>query len=400
MEALPLSRWHLKARVIVGSATFFDALDTVAIGLVLPVIGQAWHMTPEQIGWLISGGFLGQFIGAIGFGHLAERIGRISTIMITTAIFALGGLASAFATGFASMIVLRMLQGLGLGAEVPVAAAYINEIAPANKRGSFVLLYEFIFAVGIVVAGFVGRWAIPNWGWQSLFLIGSIPPLIALFFMRMLPELPRWLARRERTAEAEAAVSRIEREITASGKTIGAPKPVVASGRAGSGTWTELFSDQYRNRTLLIWTIWITVGFISWPLTIWLPTIYRNVFKVSLEQALNYGLINNVIILVATLSCALLIDRTGRKAWFTGAFALAACALCLLGYPGRVECRHRVCSDRAHVVRHHVAQPCDLSLYAGALSDSSACPGGRHRACLVAGCRNDRASRYWLGHVE
>jgi putative MFS transporter len=140
---------------------------------------------------------LGQFIGAIGFGHLAERIGRISTIMITTAIFALGGLASAFATGFASMIVLRMLQGLGLGAEVPVAAAYINEIAPANKRGSFVLLYEFIFAVGIVVAGFVGRWAIPNWGWQSLFLIGSIPPLIALFFMRMLPESPRWLARRQ-----------------------------------------------------------------------------------------------------------------------------------------------------------------------------------------------------------
>ena len=115
MEALPLSRWHLKARVIVGSATFFDAVDTVAIGLVLPVIGQAWHMTPEQIGWLISGGFLGQFIGAIGFGHLAERIGRISTIMITTAIFALGGLASAFATGFASMIVLRMLQGPGLG---------------------------------------------------------------------------------------------------------------------------------------------------------------------------------------------------------------------------------------------------------------------------------------------
>ena len=120
MEAFPLSRWHLKARIIiVGGATFFDAVDTAAIGLVLPVIGQAWHMTPEQIGWLISGGFLGQLIGAIGFGHLAERIGRISTIMITTAIFALGGLASAFATGFASMIVLRMLQGLGLGAEVP-----------------------------------------------------------------------------------------------------------------------------------------------------------------------------------------------------------------------------------------------------------------------------------------
>lgn len=334
MEALPLSRWHLKARVIVGSATFFDAVDTVAIGLVLPVIGQAWHLTPGEIGWLISGGFFGQMIGAIGFGQLAERIGRIGTVMITTAIFAIGGIASAFAAGFVSMFLLRMVQGLGLGAEVPVAATYINEIAPASKRGSFVLLYEFIFAVGIVTSGFIGRWAIPSLGWQSLFLIGSIPPLVVLVLMRKLPESPRWLARRGRMAEAEAAVSRIEQEVRASGKELLPTRIAPPVAMAGSGSWTELFSARYRTRTLLIWTIWITVGFISWPLTIWLPSIYRTVFKVSLEQALNYGMINNVIILIATLSCALLIDRTGRKAWFTGAFALAGAALCILGFLG------------------------------------------------------------------
>jgi MFS transporter, putative metabolite:H+ symporter len=334
MEALPLSVWHLKARAIVGSATFFDAVDTVAIGMVLPVIGQAWHLTPGEIGWLISGGFLGQMIGAIGFGQLAERIGRIPTAMITTAIFALGGIASVFAVGFASMFVLRFLQGLGLGAEVPVAATYINEIAPAERRGRFVLLYEFVFAVGIVVSGFIGRWAIPAWGWQSIFLIGSIPPLIVLVLMRMLPESPRWLIRRGRIEEADQALSRIEQEIRASGKKIAPPAPAHAPAPTGSGSWAELFSTQYRTRTLMIWTIWIAIGFISWPLTIWLPTIYRNVFKVSLEEALNFGLINNVVILVATLSCALLIDYTGRKAWFTGAFTLAGAALCVLGFLG------------------------------------------------------------------
>jgi MFS transporter, putative metabolite:H+ symporter len=334
MEALPLSVWHLKARAIVGSATFFDAVDTVAIGMVLPVIGQAWHLTPGEIGWLISGGFLGQMIGAIGFGQLAERIGRIPTAMITTAIFALGGIASVFAVGFASMFVLRFLQGLGLGAEVPVAATYINEIAPAERRGRFVLLYEFVFAVGIVVSGFIGRWAIPAWGWQSIFLIGSIPPLIVLVLMRMLPESPRWLIRRGRIEEADQALSRIEQEIRASGKKIAPPAPAPAPAPTGSGSWAELFSTQYRTRTLMIWTIWIAIGFISWPLTIWLPTIYRNVFKVSLEEALNFGLINNVVILVATLSCALLIDYTGRKAWFTGAFTLAGAALCVLGFLG------------------------------------------------------------------
>ena len=236
MEALPLSAWHVKARVIVGSATFFDAVDTVAIGMVLPVIGQAWHLTPGEIGWLISGGFLGQMIGAIGFGQLAERIGRIPTAMITTAIFALGGIASVFAVGFASMFLLRFAQGLGLGAEVPVAATYINEIAPANKRGRFVLLYEFIFAVGIVVSGFIGRWAIPAWGWQSIFLIGSIPPLLIVFFLRLLPESPRWLVRRGKIKEVGKAVSKIEQEIRASGKEIPLPKVTSLPAPAGSGS--------------------------------------------------------------------------------------------------------------------------------------------------------------------
>ncbi len=112
MERLPLSSWHLRARAIVGSATFFDGIDYVAIGMVLPVIGELWHLTPGQIGWLISGGFFGQMIGAIGFGRLAERIGRIPTAVLTTAVFALGGVASAFAWSFATMLVIRFLQGL------------------------------------------------------------------------------------------------------------------------------------------------------------------------------------------------------------------------------------------------------------------------------------------------
>jgi putative MFS transporter len=255
-------------------------------------------------------------------------------MMLAISIFALGGIASTFATGFASMILVRMCLGLGLGGQVPIAATYINEIAPAAKRGSFVLLYEFVFAAGIVVAGFLGRWSIPAWGWQSLFLIGSIPPLFVLLLIRTLPESPRWLVRHGKLAQAEAAISRIEQEIRASGKDISAPKLLPPAAEAGSGHWTEIFSTRYRTRTLLIWITWITIGFISWPLTIWLPTLYRNIFRVSLEQALNFGAINNVIILVATLSCALLIDRVGRKAWFTGAFVLAGASLCALDLLG------------------------------------------------------------------
>jgi len=73
-------RWHLRARLIVGSATFFDAFDALSLAFVLPVIVRLWTITPAEIGWLIAIGYLGQFVGALVFGALAERYGRIRSV--------------------------------------------------------------------------------------------------------------------------------------------------------------------------------------------------------------------------------------------------------------------------------------------------------------------------------
>ena len=150
MERLPLSLWHLKVRAIIGTATFFDGIYFLAIALALPVLAGAWHLTPVQIGLLISGSAFGQLIGAVGFGYMAERYGRIPSIATTVLIFGLTGIGCALSWDFYSMFFFRCIQGIGMGAEVPVAASYINEIAPAQKRGRFVLLYEFVFAVGVL----------------------------------------------------------------------------------------------------------------------------------------------------------------------------------------------------------------------------------------------------------
>ena len=53
IERMPISAWHLKARFIVGVATFFDGFDALAIAYVLPVIGPLWHLSPPQIGLLL-----------------------------------------------------------------------------------------------------------------------------------------------------------------------------------------------------------------------------------------------------------------------------------------------------------------------------------------------------------
>jgi len=83
LERLPYCSWHLKMRLIICTAWFFDAFDSIAIAYVLPPLIGLWHMTPQQIGSLIGIGFAGQLVGAVGFGWLAERWGRRLCMLIT-----------------------------------------------------------------------------------------------------------------------------------------------------------------------------------------------------------------------------------------------------------------------------------------------------------------------------
>jgi MFS transporter, putative metabolite:H+ symporter len=327
IERLPLSRWHPKARVVIGTATFFDGIDYLAIALALPVLAGAWHLTQVQVGLLISGSALGQLIGAVGFGLVAERYGRIPSIATTVVIFGLCGIGCALSWDFYSMLTFRFLQGIGMGAEVPVAASYINEIAPARKRGRFVLLYEFVFAVGVLAAGLIGRWTVPAFGWQSIFWIGAIPALLIVPFVLRLPESPRWLIGRGRALDAEGALAQIEHEITQAGHVL-PPAASAAPSIVAKGTLRELVSERYRKRTIFMWLVWICIGFVSWPLTTWLPTMFRTVYQVPLDTALTYGLITTSGAIVAgTLTCSLLIDMVGRRRWFIMAFSFAALAM-------------------------------------------------------------------------
>jgi len=233
----------------------------------------------------------------------------------------------AFAWDYNSLVAARVIQGFGLGGEVPVAATYISELARAKGRGRFVLLYELIFPVGLVAAGLIGSWVVPRFGWQWMFVIGALPALVALVMQRLVPESPRWLATRGRTAQALEALSWIERETEKStGKPLPAPQLVVRVDRKPA-SWADLFGPTYLRRTLVVWVIWFATYFFNYGLVVWLPTIYSTVFKLPLQQSLQYGLITQAVGFCGALTCALTIDRVGRRPWFTLAFAVNALAL-------------------------------------------------------------------------
>ena len=334
LERMPISPWHLKARAVVGVATFFDAYNALAIAYVLPVLIPLFHMAPQDIGTLISTGYLGQLIGALFFGWVAEKYGRKPAIFWSIMVYAVFSIASALAWNYSSLVVLRTLQGIGLGGEVPVAIAYISELAKAKSRGRFVLLFEMVFPVGLFTAALLGLWIVPHLGWRYMLVLGGLPAIAAIAMWKIIPESPRWLASRRRYEEAEEALSFIEQQVeTTTGQAL--PKPeawVHAEDKPGS--FRDLFGPGYLRRTLVIWVAWFATYLVNYGLITWLPTIYRNVFNLPLDEALRYSLITSAAGLVCSLFCALYMDNVGRKRWATFAFGLGALPLLLLWWLG------------------------------------------------------------------
>lgn len=321
IERLPITRPVFWARNIVGAATFFDGYTVLAIAYAMPVLVREWKLTPYEIGMIFSAGYLGQFIGAVAFGALAEKVGRLRVLLFTILLFVAMDVACLFTWSALSMIVCRFLQGIGTGGEVPVASAYINEYIGARQRGRFFLLYEAMFLVGLVGAGLIGYFLVPVYGWKAMFIVGLVPSALMIPLRWLMSESPRWLAANGRYDEADAIVRRLENEVTSRGGTLPEPAANSAIVIAKAGTsWRELFSGIYLKRTLMIWALWFTAYVVANGTITWLPTLYRVTFKLPLQTSLAYGFTTSLMGLATAIVCALLIDKVGRKRWYVFAF--------------------------------------------------------------------------------
>ncbi|WP_024794613.1 MFS transporter [Tomitella biformata] len=331
LERLPLSRWHIKARVIVGAVTFFDGFDQLMIAYSLPVLVPKWNLTASGIAWVIAIGGIGMLLGALGGGWLADRVGRLHVIVVSLVIYAIMSFAMGWTDSLEWFLIFRFIQGVGLGAEVPIAASYIGEITKAHKRGRFVLMYEVIFPIGLVASAIVSSWVVPNLGYKVLFMMGAAPIVLAPLLWR-LPESPRWLASRGRMEEAEASMRRIETAVIDQfGEPLPEAKPLgIGSAGGGRSTFSDLFKGIYLRRTLMLSAAWLTAYFVNYGIASWLPTLFTKVFKVDVSTALHYSIVTSVAGLIGCIIVALMIDHAGRRVCIAGGLMMSSILLFLL----------------------------------------------------------------------
>jgi putative MFS transporter len=282
---------------------------------------------------------VGQLVGAILFSGLAEKFGRVRIAATAVAIMSVMSLGCTFAWSFSSLLACRLVQGVGIGGEMPVAAAYISELSRARGRGRFFLLYEMIFPIGLMVTGQVGALAVPALGWKSMFLIGAIPGLIITFLLARLPESPRWLISKGCLIEAEAIVQQLESSVPAGARRPAEmealqPDKVMVADQPRRSRWGELLSGAYRTRTLIVWVLWASAYFVSNGLNNWMPSLYNTVYHLGLRQSLRAASMTNVAQVAVLLVCAFSIDRIGRRKWAVASFIAGGALLGMLGIFG------------------------------------------------------------------
>jgi MFS transporter, putative metabolite:H+ symporter len=331
IERLPLSSWHVRIGIVVCTGFFFDAFDIMTLSYALPVLVPQWHLSPREIGPAIAVGFIGQIFGALLFGWLAEKIGRVKSAVCTILVFSVMSLACAFAWNLPSLMAIRFIQGWGLGGAIPILATYVNEFANARRRGRFVLSYQCAFAIGLPVTAWIGNWVVPLLGWQWMFVIGALPGLIVLPLARLLPESPRWLANRGRADEADRVLSRIEASISRNGAR---PLPPIPTGmprvpRADTHVG-NLFRGIYLKRTLTVWTLWFCTYVITYGMLTWLPIVWGTVYHMPLAAALRYQSIYGAIAAPGFLITIFLIDFLGRRRMFMLGLGLGSCLMLFL----------------------------------------------------------------------
>lgn len=338
IDRMPFTPWHGRLLAILGSAHFMDAFDVTAIAFVLPVLVQVWKLTPTQVGVLIAASSVGQMFGAIAAGMIAERAGRLFVIRVFLAILSIMSLACACAPGLPVLVLLRVLQGVGLGGETPIAATYLNEMAPARFRGRMVTAIQLLFGIGALAASVAARLLIPSFGWRSLFIAGALPILLAVVLRRLLPESPRWLAAKGRSEEAEAALAGIERAVfrklralpaMEAGPTV--PRQVVPAASSHMGA---LLGRALLRPTLSVWLLAFCAGLIGYGVIGWMPTIYTTVYHLPVAQALSYSIATSFASLAGVVVCLLVIDWIGRKPSLVLGFAGAGACLAGLAYAG------------------------------------------------------------------
>jgi len=315
-----MTPFHRKVVLVTGFSWTFVAFEIIMISLVVEPVLATFGVTkdndPVLVGLVAAATLIGSFIGSLVLGRLSDASGRRRIFLVSILWYSVFTAATALSWDPWSVFGFRFLAGLGLGGMLVVDPAVLSELLPPQSRGRFMVLLDFFWPLGFLLA--IGFWwtfiiqGVTVGGiesWRILFVAAAFPAFIAALARLAIPESPFYYARHGRLAESASVLSRI------TGKTVD-PAELSSEQAVPRAPVSALFRGKLARRSVVTLVTWMALNFSYYGLFLWLPLVLPD-FGVSE--------LNNIVFvawfLVASalaqfpgyLASMVLVERWGRK---------------------------------------------------------------------------------------
>lgn len=293
-----------------------DAMDIMFYAFALVAIQSEFKLTSAQAGAVASLTLLASAFGGIFFGALADRIGRVRTLVLAILAYSVFTALTATAQTLAALLLWRCLVGFGMGGEWSAGSVLVSETWPAEHRGKAIGIMQSGWAIGYILAALISAAVLPRFGWRALFLIGILPAFLVAWIQRHVPEPEIWL------------------------KSKGARRDGPQGGPRGS--IGVIFRPPLLKKTLTASLLTTCVLFAYWGLFTWMPAfLSRPVAEggagLSIVKSSAWIVPMQIGAFFGYLLFGFLADRFGRRPTFIAFLVAAALLVPLYGQLARQE---------------------------------------------------------------
>ncbi len=316
LDEAKISPLHIRVIALIAAGYFFDVIDLIVLGSLIPDMVQSKFATGAQAGLVGSATVFGMFIGAAGQGEFSDRWGRKTVYQFNLLLFGIFTILGALAPTVTWLMLARFIGGIGLGAEQPLAFAYAGEYSPKRIRGRILAIVHFIGGACVwPIASLFTLTFRDAVGWRGVWIVIGLGALVVWLFRFTLPESPRFLATHGQGKDALDVLARLG---------IAGPKEPLATG-AASNTKSDPFAVVFRpfpTRVIAGMICFAAFFGVAIGLGTWLPNMMADK-GFTITKSLTYTFGMTLAVPCASLFMMFALDRYGRKVTSVCAFVAA-----------------------------------------------------------------------------
>jgi len=339
LDRLPWSRWHVLILVALGTSWLLDGLEVTLVGSLAGVLesGQGLALRDQQVAAAATVYLVGAVSGALFFGRLTDRLGRRKLFLVTLATYSLATLGTAFSSGYLTFCLARFFTGFGIGGEYAAINSAVDELIPGKVRGTVDLIVNATFWIGASIGSLAVLFLLgpdgpaPGLAWRLAFGVGGSLGLGVLLLRLMVPESPRWLMLRGRSAQADEVLDDIEARVSRTAGRLppvaGAPLRLKTRDRTPWGEIARTMLGENRPRCVLGLVLMVGQAFFFNAVFFTYGLVAKRFFGAS-DRALPLELLPFAIAsFLGPVILGPLFDRIGRKPMISLCYGLAGALL-------------------------------------------------------------------------